>query len=260
MSKARFLFACLGAAIAELSAHGLMESPPSRSWICGAITKPHEIDLGTAKYPACSTAFAINDLAAYNFMAVVTHTWGRSKVAPLPKHVCGFAGEFWKGAETPWDVPMDWPAQPVKAGTQAITWNVSWGPHFDDTKEFRYWITKADFVFSPAKALSWDDFEAEPFCVLEYDDKNPTANPKVSANKAAARFTTHCELPSRKGHHVVYGEWGRTEPTIERFHGCIDVAYEGAAGLSPKSGPKAGKVPRFGNLPVSPDLLGRRRR
>lgn len=228
----KFIFA-VGSAAVTVSAHGLMESPPSRNWICGKESQPYEIDQGQAKTPACSTAYAVNPLAAYNFMAVVTHSWGRSKADPLPKHVCGYAGEYWKGAETPWDVPMAWPAQPMAAGPQAITWNITWGPHFDDTKEFRYWITKADFTFSPAEALAWEDFEAEPFCVLEYDDKNPTANPKVASDKAKARFTTTCDVPPRRGHHVIYGEWGRTEPTIERFHGCIDAAFGPAAPVRP---------------------------
>jgi chitin-binding protein len=240
-------------------AHGLIEDPPSRPWICGEETKPDEITYGKAKTPACSTAFAINPVAAYNFMAIVTHSYGRSKADPLPPYVCGYAGEYWKGAETPWDVPMDWPATPVVPGPKAITWNISWGPHFDDTHEFKYWITKSDFVFSPTKALSWDDFETEPFCVLYYDDTQPTANPDIVADKVAAKFKTTCTLPPRNGHHVVYGEWGRTEPTIERFHGCFDAQFGGTPIRVPY---RPGAVPRLSGTEAAAkglDLLGRPR-
>lgn len=244
--------------IADAFAHGVMENPPSRNWLCGAVTRPEEVDLGTAKHPACSTAFAVNPPAAYNYMAVLTHSLGRSEVAPLPQHVCGFAGEFWKGAETPWDVPMAWPANPISEGPHIITWNITWGPHFDDTRDFRYWITKSGFVFSSAKALTWEDFETDPFCIEEYDDWNPAANPDVTTDKPNSRFHTRCMLPPRSGHHVIYGEWGRTGPTLERFHGCIDVDFGVAmkarhrdGHVKPKHGPQTGK---------ETDLLGRIRK
>lgn len=211
----------------QLFAHGLIESPASRNWICGAITKPDQVLNGTAQYPECGTAFAVNSLAGYSFMSVLTHALGRSSVSPLPTNVCSFGSETWNGAATPWDTPMNWPTQPMGSGKQTISWNISWGPHFDDTAEFRYWITKPDFQFSSTKALTWDDFETTPFCVLNYDDKNPTANPNVTSDKATARFHTQCVIPTRNGHHVIYGEWGRKPPTYERFHSCIDAAFGG---------------------------------
>jgi chitin-binding protein len=257
-AKIGFSVLCiLGSAIGAF-AHGLVESPPSRNWICGAVTKPDEVDNGTAKYPICAEAFKPNPVAGYNFMAVVTHTLGRSTVTPLPKNVCGFDGETWKGASTPWDVPMEWPTTPMSAGPQSFTWNISWGPHFDDTKEFRYWITKSGFVFSPSKALAWDDFETEAFCVLGYDDKNPSANPKVTTDKPKSRFMNSCDVPERSGHHVIYSEWGRIAPTFERFHGCIDVAFGGSA-VAPRI-PGGGKGAGLrGGTGKTADALGRSR-
>jgi chitin-binding protein len=233
-AKRLSLLACLAAA-AGVQAHGLMESPPSRNWICGNATRPNETDAGTAKTPACAEAFKVDKIAGYSFMSVVTHTWGRAKVTPLPKNVCSFDSETWKGAVTPWDVPMDWPAQPMKAGPLKITWDITTGPHFDDTRDFSYWITKPTFVFSPTKPLTWDDFEAEPFCVQLYKDSDPSFNPKITTDKSKSRITSECDIPERSGHHVIYGEWGRTEPTIERFHGCIDAAFGSLAGLLPIS-------------------------
>ena len=221
-----FIGLCLLALSAGSFAHGLMESPASRNWMCGAVTKPDEVGNGTAKYPHCGTAFAVNQIAGYSFMSVLNHHLGASEVPP--KNVCSADSETWKGAVTPWDVPMDWPTNPMTAGKQNIVWNISWGPHFSDSSDFKYWITKSDFVFSPDKALSWSDFESTPFCSLPYDHSQPGANPDVIPDEAAAKFTTACTVPSRSGHHVIYGEWGRTPPTFERFHGCIDVAFGGA--------------------------------
>jgi chitin-binding protein len=248
---AMIFFACA----ASPRADGLMESPPARNWYCGFTTKPDHIATNTAQFPACAAAFAANSMAGYNFMTVVTHSQGRANTTPLPKHVCSFDSETWNGVQTPWDVPMEWPTTPMQSGLQNITWNAFWGAHYDDTRDFSYWITKPDFVFSPAKELTWDDFESEPFCVEMYDDKNPTANPDIVVDKTNIKFTTRCQVPARKGHHVIYGEWGRTESTWQRFHGCIDGQF-GTTALEPK---RAGKS---GIRPIKPasDVLGRTRR
>lgn len=261
--KMRLLGLVVLGCTAAVFSHGVIEFPPSRNWFCGVETKPDELSFGnnSAKYPACSTAFKVNQLAAYNFMAVVTHTLGRTTVKPLPNNVCGFDGESWKGAETPWDAPMEWMTNPMAAGPQTFTWNISWGPHFDDTDDLTFWITKSDFVFSPNKALTWDDFETTPFCTEKYDDKNPVANPDVTADKAKSLFHTKCIMPARKGHHVIYSEWGRIGPTFERFHGCVDAAF---GGVGTSIGPRPGtgiQDPRMApELKKKADMLGRIRK
>jgi PKD repeat protein len=175
-------------------------------------------------------------------MSVLTHDVGRQGVTPLPTNICGFDSETWdnynNGNTTPWDLALDWPTTDVSSGALDITWDIQWGPHFDDTEEFVYYITKPTFNFQIGTPLTWDDFEATPFCKQTYDDKNPSANPAVVPNKAAATFKTSCVLPERSGRHVVYGEWGRNFFTFERFHGCIDVSFDGGNG-SPNNAPIA---------------------
>lgn len=218
--------ALLGVAVTgSAHAHGLISSPPSRNWMCGNVTRPDQAGTPQAAHPECAEAFAEDRNGGYQFMSVLTHAQGRSVVDPLPEHVCGFGSETWKGGATPWDRALDWPTTPMTAGRQRITWDISWGPHFDDTEEFRYWITKADFTFDPSRPLRWEDFEEAPFCVLQYRDDQPSANPDVVADKSKALFHTTCDVPERAGHHVIYGEWGRNKWTYERFHGCVDVAF-----------------------------------
>lgn len=243
---------------ADLFAHGLIESPPSRSWICGKETQAHEIASKTAKNMVCSTAFNLGKETTYNYMAVLTHGLGRYKVTPLPTNVCSFGAEPWQGQKTPWDVAMDWPTTPVTAGPMDITWNISWGNHFGDTDDFAYWITKPGFVFSKDRELTWDDFETEPFCKLAYDDTKPTANPNVVAEHAKALFKTRCTLPARSGHHVIYGEWGRAPVTLERFHGCIDVAYGATVINRPVE--KTGRIQAAPRSGKRIDMLGRNRK
>lgn len=221
----------LAAASGPALSHGLMTEPPSRNATCGLPEdqKPHN-----ATIPACVAAFAQDQNGGYQFMSVLSHDVGRQGVTPLPTNVCGFDSETWdnnnNGNTTPWDLPLDWPSTPVTAGAFDITWNISWGPHFDDTEEFVYYITKPDFQYQVGQPLTWSDFEATPFCKELYDDSSPLANPSVVPNKNATTFKTSCQLPSRTGRHVIYGEWGRNFFTFERFHGCIDVAFNNDGG------------------------------
>ncbi len=229
-ASAALLLACFVAAPA--AAHGLVQDPPSRNWFCGFITKPDEIGSPRARYPECAGAFQGTSSSAggYQFMSVLTHARGRQAVRPLPANVCGFNSESFNNGATPWDAPINWPTTPIKAGPKVFTWNISWGPHFDDTEEFRYWITKPDFKFTVGKPLAWSDFEDAPFCVQTYKDATPNANPAVVPDKAAELFRTTCNVPARTGRQVIYGEWGRNQATLERFHSCMDVVFQGNDG------------------------------
>jgi chitin-binding protein len=178
----------------------------------------------------CGNAFfapGVEATAGYSFMSVLTHTTGRAGIGPRT-NVCGFNSETWNGAATVWDQPIDWPTVPMTAGQRNFVWNISWGPHFSDSSDFRYWITKPGFVWQTGRPLTFADFEDAPFCDLAYNDATPNANPNLIPDKANALFTTRCTVPSRSGRHVIYAEWGRTPPTFERFHGCIDAQFSGS--------------------------------
>jgi chitin-binding protein len=229
----------------DVFSHGLIQSPASRNWYCGAVTKPDQVANGVATYPFCRDAFADDFNGGYQFMSVLTHARGRAVVSPLPQHVCGFGSETWQGRATPWDTPINWPTTNMQAGPNKFTWNISWGPHFDDTEEFRYWITKSDFQFTVGQALKWTDFEEAPFCSLKYDDKNPGASPSVVADKPNTQFNTFCNVPVRGGRHVIYGEWGRNQFTLERFHSCVDVMFAGGGG--------GGSAP-VANIAITPNV------
>jgi chitin-binding protein len=209
--------------------HGLVRDPPSRNWFCGAITKPDQVANGTAQYPVCGDAFNAPGLdrnAGYSFMSVLTHTTGRAGVG-VRSNVCSFNSETWNGNPTPWDQSINWPTNSITAGSKTFTWDISWGPHFSDTENFRYWITKPDFQYQIGRPLSFSDFEDAPFCSLTYNDATPNANPDVIPNPGNATFQTRCNVPQRSGRHVIYAEWGRNQWTYERFHGCIDVTFQG---------------------------------
>lgn len=209
--------------------HGLVRDPPARNWFCGAITKPDQVANGTAQYPVCGDAFSAPGMdpnAGYSFMSVLTHTTGRAGVG-VRSNVCSFNSETWNGNPTPWDQSINWPTNTMAAGPKTFTWDISWGPHFSDTENFRYWITKPDFQYQIGRPLTFSDFEDAPFCSLTYNDATPNANPDVIPNPGNATFQTRCNVPQRTGRHVIYAEWGRNQWTFERFHGCIDAVFQG---------------------------------
>lgn len=206
----------------QVAAHGLISEPPSRNAHCGMNERADN-----ASTPACVEAAEFDAMGMYSYMSVLTHDVGRQGV--MSENVCGFDSETWDGERTPWDLPLDWPVTEVESGPLTITWDVSMGPHFDDTEEFVYYITRPGFEYQVGQPLSWSDFETEPFCLLKYDDSSPSANPDIVADQAAALFHTQCQIPERSGRHVIYGEWGRNYFTYERFHGCIDVSFGGKA-------------------------------
>mmetsp|Transcript_3674 Transcript_3674/g.5391 ORF Transcript_3674/g.5391 Transcript_3674/m.5391 type:complete len:542 (-) Transcript_3674:212-1837(-) len=225
--------------------HGIVSEPGSRNWYCGFKTKPHETIAGGGEYPECGAAFdSIPGTSGYQFMSVLTHDLGRQ--ARLSTNVCGFDSETWLGGATPWDATgVDWPTTSVTGGERRkIEWDISWGPHFDDTLEFVHYVTKPDFVYDKNTPLKWSDFEDEPFCLLGYNDANPTANPDVIPLEANATFETYCTLPERAGRHIIYAEWGRNQHTNERFHSCIDVEFP--------TGPVAPTTPSPTEAPITP--------
>ncbi|MDA9004173.1 hypothetical protein N9J26_01655 [bacterium] len=58
------IFASMGA-----FGHGLIESPPSRAYYCGVLTKPDQINDPSAQYPECADAFAETGTGGYSFMS-----------------------------------------------------------------------------------------------------------------------------------------------------------------------------------------------
>ncbi len=238
----------LGAVLLAFSAlsfgHGFVDSPGARNYFCGKVTKPDEVANGTAKYPVCGDAFASDFNGGYSYMSVLNHHQGRKVLGPVSKNVCGFDSETWKGGKTPWDNSINWPVNNINSGSLVFSWDISNGPHFDDTSDFRYWITKPGFVYQVGRELTWSDFEDQPFCDLPYNDDNPSAYPNVRAEKATAHIHTTCTVPSRTGRHVIYAEWGREPPTYERFHGCIDVQIGGGgASSTPASSSRSSVAP-----------------
>ncbi|KAJ3114680.1 hypothetical protein HK100_001581 [Physocladia obscura] len=161
-------------------------------------------------------------------MSMATHNLGYAVVGPVP-NVCSFDSDFsvFQNTTTWTDVPIDWPLNNMSPGTQNFVWSIQWGPHFSDTFEFNFWITNADFVYTVGQNVTFADFESTQFCHQPYNASDTTANPNVVPNTTNSTFTVTCNVPARSGHHIIKAEWGRTAPTLERFHCCVDGLFGG---------------------------------
>jgi chitin-binding protein len=241
-----FLFISFLIPINFAYSHGLIEDPPSREFFCGKITRPEHTESKELPYEACRPILKKegkynNDI--YQFMSVLSHSRGYYKSQNLPAYVCGFGTETFQGLASPWDALINWPTTNMSAGPHTFTWDVSYGPHFSDTENFRYWITVPTYQFSENKQLQWSDLEEEPFCEIPWDDNAPNKDPNIQADKPNNKFHMVCKVPHREGRHLIYAEWGRTMATNERFHSCIDVNFQDSAvhGVKAKISPITSK-------------------
>ena len=168
--------------------------------------------------------------------------------------MCSFSSQTWNNnnpalnTPTPWDLPINWPTKTITAGPRIFTWNVPNGPHFDDTEDFTYWITRSTYQHQVGRALTWADLEPRRSATRTRSTAAAAApswtraTPTSSSTAAAQTIGTRCTVPSRPAgsRHVIYAEWGRlganSTPwqggTDERFHGCIDVVFQGGGGTT----------------------------
>jgi hypothetical protein len=62
ISVIRTLAACvLLGFVSDAASHGLIQDPPSKNWLCAAITEPDQVADGTAKFPVGGNAFNFED-------------------------------------------------------------------------------------------------------------------------------------------------------------------------------------------------------
>jgi chitin-binding protein len=171
--------------------HGLIENPPSREYFCGKVTKPEHTESAALAYEECRPVLTKDGKYngdIYQFMSVLSHSRGYFQNPSPPVNVCGYDTETFQGKASPWDAPINWPINKILPGPKQFTWDISYGPHFSDTQQFRYWITKPDFKFAVGTPLKWSDFESAPFCDIPWDDNAPDKTPAIWADRANNKF------------------------------------------------------------------------
>jgi predicted carbohydrate-binding protein with CBM5 and CBM33 domain len=178
------LFAMSGSA----QSHGYVDSPVSRSQLCGVGTvqncgqiewEPYSVE-GYKGFPAAG---------------------------PADGQICsGGIGRFGE-----LDDPRGgaWPTSSVKAGgSHNFTWRIK-ARHA--TADFRYYVTKDGW--DPTKKLTRADLEPQPFFTVPFGGVRPDATVSHTGT-----------LPQKSGRHLILGVWNVAD-TEGAFYACSDVTF-----------------------------------
>ncbi|WP_240512002.1 lytic polysaccharide monooxygenase [Paludifilum halophilum] len=193
MSKISPLFVAFAIVVAgtimfaeSASAHGYIESPGSRAYLCqqginancGQIQwEPHSVE-GPGSFPESGPPDG--QIAS----------GGNTRFSELDAQ----SSDRWEKVN-------------MSGGSNTFTWNLT-AAH--STKEWKYYITKKDW--DPNQPLTRADLEAEPFCY--YNDGG--ARPPFSV-------THQCNVPTdRSGYHLILAVWEIAD-TSNAFYQVIDV-------------------------------------
>ncbi|WP_288842149.1 lytic polysaccharide monooxygenase [uncultured Deefgea sp.] len=186
-----------------VSAHGSMEVPVSRGLSC--FNEGPE----TLKSAACEAAAATSGKQMlYDWPGVSQLPNGNHQAFVPDGQLCGGGRSDYAGlnlARTDWATT---PIAPDANGNFEFVFNGT-APH--QTRDWQLFVTRDGW--NPNTALKWADLEK--FCTL--------GNLPVDSNK---RYKLQCKLPAKKGQHIIYLAWQRSDST-EAFYSCSDVNFTG---------------------------------
>lgn len=186
------------------SAHGFVESPPSRGY-------QGRLDRDTIGYNA---AFAKYGNVITNHQSLEARK-GFPQAGPADGRIASAEGGLGQINDFVLDnqTSSRWTKQEVTQGPMNIVWNYT-APH--STAKWHYYITKADW--NPDAPLARDSFEL--ISTIDHDASPATNNPNQLIN-----------IPNdRLGYHVVLAVWDIAD-TANAFYNVIDVNVKGSTGL-----------------------------
>jgi predicted carbohydrate-binding protein with CBM5 and CBM33 domain len=222
------------------SAHGAMQVPGSRTWLCYKDGKTSTGEI-VPKNPACAAAVAKSGVTAlYNWFAVLRSDGAGRTAGFIPDgQPCsgGTGGPYdFTGFNLARD---DWPVTHLTSGaTMEFDYN-DWAKH---PGTFSLYITKD--TWSPTRPLAWNDLESTPF--------SQVVNPPSIGGPGTddGHYYWNGTLPSGKtGRHLIYSVWARSD-SQETFYGCSDVVFDGGNGEV--TGVGDGTSPPPSTPPVTP--------
>ncbi|MEV6347878.1 lytic polysaccharide monooxygenase [Actinoplanes sp. NPDC051851] len=205
---------------AAAQAHGALQVPGSRTWLCyqDGLTSTGAI---VPQNPACAAAVAQSGTnSLYNWFAVLRSDGAGRVSGFLPDgQLCsgGTGGPYdFTGFNLARD---DWPQTHLTAGASVEFHYNDWAKH---PGTFYLYITKDGY--DPTKPLAWSDLEPTPF--------SQVTDPAVVGGPGTddGHYYWTGNLPSGKtGKHLIYSVWARSD-SQETFYGCSDVVFDGGNG------------------------------
>ncbi len=201
LSKIALAVATLTAASSAL-AHGYIESPASRAYMCKL---GQNIDCGSVQYEPQS----------------VEKTSGFPKGTMPPDGQLASAG-ISQYSQLDKQSLNAWTKNPMTAGPHEFVWYHT-APH--KTTNWRYYITKQNW--DPNKPLTRNQFELTPFCTINGNNQAPSI-----------RLAMNCNVPPRTGYQVIYGVWEIAD-TSNSFYQAVDVDFGNGGNVTPDETPVA---------------------
>lgn len=186
-----FLFAsiCMFVLAEQASAHGYVESPGSRAYLCKL---GQNSDCGAVVYEPQSLE------APKGFPAA----------GPADGKIASAGGVFPKLDE---QSANRWTKVNISAGLNTFTWKLT-AAHA--TASWRYFITKPDW--NPNAPLTRDSFDLTPFHSVDYGGVQPPFT-----------YSDTMNVPARTGYHVILAVWDIAD-TANAFYNVIDVNFGGS--------------------------------
>lgn len=214
-------------------AHGALQVPGSRTWLCYQDGRNPTTGAIEPKNAACAAAVAqsgVNSL--YNWFAVLRSDGAGRVNGFLPDGQLCSGGTGGPYNFTGFNLARtDWPQTHLTAGASVEFRYNDWAKH---PGTFYLYITKDGY--DPTKPLAWSDLEPTPF--------SQATNPAVIGGPGTddGHYYWTGNLPSNKtGKHLIYSVWSRSD-SQETFYGCSDVVFDGGNG----------EVTGVGTTPASP--------
>lgn len=194
------ILACMMIVAERVSAHGYVESPASRGYLC---------KLGTN-----------TDCGAVVYEPQSLETTKGFPAAGLTDGKFGSANGIFPKLDE--QTSTRWSKVNVTSGQTTFTWKFS-ANHA--TTDFRYFMTKS--TWNPNSPLTRDQFDLVPFCTYDMDGAQPPFT-----------LSHTCDIPQRSGYHVILAVWD-VDNTANAFYNTIDVQFGTSPGGGDTTAPSA---------------------
>nr|BFD42917.1 N-acetylglucosamine-binding protein GbpA [Pseudomonas sp. FFPRI_1] len=207
-----------GLAAQQASAHGYIESPKSRAFMCHSDGGKLNANCGAVTYEPQSTEYIGRP--------------GEGAISHYPSSAQACTGDFTKCGPANGTIPAGglarfselneqsatrWTKNTIKPGPQTFTWLYKAG---HATRYWQFYITKKDW--NPNQPLTRDSFEKTPLL----DEPWPALNVPAPAG---GRTQHTVNIPSdRSGYHVLLATW-KVHDTDATFYQVVDLNIDNGA-------------------------------
>lgn len=185
------ILACFMVMADRVSAHGYVESPASRGYLCKLGTNT---DCGAVVYEPQS----LETTKGFPAAGLTDGKFGSAN---------GIFPKLDEQSSTRWSKVN------VTSGQTTFTWKFT-ANHA--TTDFRYFMTKS--TWNPNSPLTRDQFDLVPFCTYDMDGAQPPFT-----------LSHTCDIPQRTGYHVILAVWD-VDNTANAFYNTIDVQFGTSSG------------------------------